>query len=83
MLKSVMHVVVARAAMTVLVVAMVAAVVVVDVIRVNNVLCIDGDAAEFRPAVYKNVPKLLLAWSDSPRVVFMMTDAGDEKPMML
>lgn len=64
MLKSVRHVVVAVAiAMTVLVVIIAAVVAVVDVVdvRVKNVLCVDGAAAEFRPAVYKNVPKLLLA----------------------
>lgn len=84
MLNNVMHVVVARA-MTVGVV-IVAAVVVV-VIRVKNVMkfvCVDGAAlAELRPAVYNNVPKLLLAESDSPRVVFIIMEAGDEKPIIL
>lgn len=85
MLNNVMHVVVAIA-MTVVVVVAAVVVVVILVFLVNNVmefLCVDGAAAEFRPAVYNNVPKLLLAESDSPRVVFIMMEAGDEKPIKL
>lgn len=90
MLNNVKNVVVAIA-MTVVVVIVAAQVVVVVVNkRVNNnvmkFVCFDEGAAELaelRPAVYNNVPKLLLAESDSPRVVFIIMDAGDEKPITL
>lgn len=84
MLNNVMHVVVAID-MTVVVVIGAAVVVVIRVKNVMKFLCVDGAAAlaELRPAVYNNVPKLLLAESDSPRVVFIIMDAGDEKPIIL
>lgn len=83
MLNNVMHVVAMIVVVVVVIAAMVVVVVLDDVVRVIYVLCVDGAAAELRPAVYKNFSKLLLALSDSPRVVFIIMDAGDEKPMIL
>lgn len=60
--------------------AMIVVVAVVDVVVVIFVVrCLCSELTpELNPAEYSNVPRLLLSESDSPLVVFIMIDAGDE-----
>lgn len=58
--------------------AMIVVVAVVDVVVVV-VRCLCSELTpELNPAEYSNVPRLLLSESDSPLVVFIIIDAGDE-----
>lgn len=57
---------------------MIVVVAVVDVVVVV-VRCLCSELTpELNPAEYSNVPRLLLSESDSPLVVFIIIDAGDE-----